>query len=149
MKRKPKPATYEEARMAMAEAQVAAIMYRQTPAEERFCYLTEPVDQPTPKIPFAVGLHQITGIQNPKRALANFQEFLIAEHFSQQEVDLFMESRADRMPPILSRWGWNFGGFLQSEVPTLKALFAKWRGDKRLENLCKGKKNRARVKKVA
>lgn len=125
----------------MAAAAVDAIMYRRTPAQERLAYLRGPVDQATPKIPFDAGLYEVTGIQDRKRALLRFREFLIATHFSEQEVALFMESRADRMPPVLCSWGWDFGGFLESEIPTFRSLFTKWSNAERVKNTRQKKKN--------
>jgi hypothetical protein len=150
MKRKPKPATYEEARMAMAEAQVAAIMMKPSQAEQdRASYLNTPVDRAEPKVLFDTALRDITGAQDSRRALAGplstFRKFLLEQRFSPQEVEQFITSRADLMPPLKRSkicepdW-WDFGGFLQSEVPILKALFTKWASAKRLENLPKGEK---------
>jgi hypothetical protein len=140
MKCKLKPTTYAEARLAMAAAAVGVIMHHPTPAEERFVYLSAPVDQPTAKNPFDVGLYQITSIQNRKQAVARFREFM-ATLFSEQEVNLFIESRADRMPPVLRDWGWDYGGFLVNEIPIFTALFTKWSNAERVKNTRKKKKN--------
>jgi|SRR5271166_2908148 len=141
-----KPVPAQDAIFAAYEAAANLMATPGPPDQDRFFYLTAPVDRPTPKTLFDTALYEITGVQEPKRALASFRKFLIEEQqFFQHEVDLFVESRANRMPPIKRGtpfeppW-WDFGGFLASELPTFRVLFLKWSNEKRIENLPKGKK---------
>jgi hypothetical protein len=133
-------ATYETVGNFLATPQAAD--------QDRLDYLIAPDPKhQEAKSPFHTGLETITGISNPKRALASFRKFLVEElKFSAKESDLFFASRMDRMPPLKRgrppfepEW-WDFGGFLINELPTFNALFRQWKGRKRYQNLAKGKK---------
>jgi hypothetical protein len=113
------------------------------PDRDRRCYLLVPDhNRPEPKTPFNTGLSTITGVA-PKNALASFRKFLIeAQKFSTAEVDDFLKSRADQMPPV-KRGGlfepawWDYGGFLEAELATFHTLFRQWADRKRSKNLPK------------